>query len=212
MTTNFRKLKSQEEIFNKFIRRLSPQAQTTLKAAFKLSKHAHTGQKRDEGDPYFIHPLRVANFLIKDLKVFNPDIISSALLHDVVEDTDVPLSIIKKQFGTRIGNLVKNLTRPRPKHETEDHKRKGKLKKYYALLKADEDTRLIKCADMLDNLRSMHFVPKHHPTRRKFPRWLEEVKKYNLPLARITNKTVVIKMQKTFNQTKKYLSTKTTHT
>jgi len=205
MKNRFRDLKYQEKKFWRFAKKQPVKIQNILQAAFALAKRAHAGQTRDEGDPYFIHPLRVALFLIGDLKIKNYDIICSALLHDVVEDGDISLVAIKKQFGPAIGVLVKNLTRERPKNETEEAKKISKGRKYRAILRSDKNTRIIKCADMLDNLRSMPFIPTTHPTRRKFPRWFEEAKKYDLPLAHKTNTKMVVEMTIALNQAKKIL-------
>jgi len=207
MKNLLRDLHHQEKIFTDFLSKQPARNQNIIRSAFTLAKQAHVGQKRDEGDPYFIHPLRAAIFLIKNLKITNPDIICAALLHDVVEDAGVSLKQIQKQFGKKITILVKNLTRPRPKNETETAKKISKGRKYRAILRADKNTRLIKCADMLDNLRSMLFISKHHPTYLKFPRWLEEANKYDLPLAKKTSHAILMEMKKALSKAKKTIRT-----
>lgn len=77
--------------------------------AYVLSKTSHGNQKRHSGDPYFLHPLTVAEILT-DLKL-DQETIAAALLHDVVEDTEVPLEDIEKQFGEDVAKLVNGVTK-----------------------------------------------------------------------------------------------------
>lgn len=158
-------------------------------AALEISERAHLGQFREEGDIYLIHPIRVANILHRDLKIKDPAIIIAALLHDVLEDSEViSVSSLKRKFGARIARLVENLTRSRPEDETEESKRITKSIKLQQYFDYDHDTRLIKSADFLDNIRSWAFIPKTSPAVQKFPRWIEETEKYYLPIARQTDK------------------------
>lgn len=195
MAQSFNNLEYQERVFTRLAKRISGKNHPRIMAAHALSKRAHEGQLRDEGMPYFIHPLRVANSLIEEFDVRDGDMICAALLHDVVEDTGMPLSAIKEMFGASIARLVKNLTRPRPKRETILHKKISKGRKYMATMRCDWPTRMIKCADMLDNMRCWPGRIAMRLSDNKFPRWFGEADRYYLPLARKTNKDAEEKMR-----------------
>ena len=80
-----------------------------LSRAFSFAEKAHRGQVRASGEPYFTHPIEVAHILA-DMHL-DPATIITALLHDVVEDTDVTLEHIQQQFTDEIANLVDGVTK-----------------------------------------------------------------------------------------------------
>ena len=101
-------LKSEELInkvreYNKF---LNP---TTLTKAYNFALEAHKKQKRDEGVPYIIHPIAVANIL-SDLKLDSATI-ATGLLHDTIEDTRATYKTIKEEFGQEVADLVEGVTK-----------------------------------------------------------------------------------------------------
>lgn len=185
---NFNDLETQKKVFLDFVNSQTEESQIALRKALDVAWENHQGQFRDEGPLYVIHPIRMANILIKELEINNPDLLIAALLHDVVEDGEIRLDEINKEFGTKIFKLVKNLTRERPLNETEEEKRINKKKKFEKLMTADLDTRLVKTADLLDNVRSWPFIPKEHKSKLKFPRWFKEAENYYLPMAKKTDK------------------------
>ena len=75
-----------------------------LKEAYMFAEKVHAEQKRDSGDPYISHPIAVANILA-ELKLDGPTI-TTALLHDTIEDTSATLEDVKKKFGVEIADLV----------------------------------------------------------------------------------------------------------
>ncbi len=81
----------------------------TIQKAYEIAKTAHEGQFRDSGDPYIIHPLEVASIVV-DLGM-DSESVEAALLHDVVEDTDVTLPQIEKQFGKEVALLIDGVTK-----------------------------------------------------------------------------------------------------
>ena len=98
-----------------------------LNRAYVYSMKAHGSQKRASGDPYFSHPLEVAGILAE--YKFDSKTIITALLHDVVEDCDIPLSDIKKEFGEEVAKLVDGVTKlklikvmPKQKLSLQKHK------------------------------------------------------------------------------------------
>ena len=80
-----------------------------ISRAYKLCEHAHEGQFRSSGEPFFYHPVAVATILFE--LGMDSDTLSAALLHDVVEDTDVTIEEIEKQFGPDVAMLVSGVTK-----------------------------------------------------------------------------------------------------
>lgn len=173
--------------FKKLIKRFSEQDHKRVIVAFEFAKKHHAGQKRDEGVPYIIHPVRVANVLMKERNYYDPDVIIAALLHDVVEDSSVKVGQIGKKFGSEVKRLVSGMTRIKT--------RESKYIKYKKTMKADYRTRIIKCADVLDNMRSWPLSTLTY----KFPRWFKEVREMYLPLARHTDEHIHKEMEKLLN-------------
>jgi (p)ppGpp synthase/HD superfamily hydrolase len=89
--------------YNKFLN------SETLNKAYNFALDAHQNQKRDEGVPYIIHPVAVANIL-SDLKLDSATI-TTGLLHDTIEDTNVTFETVKKEFGEEVANLVDGVTK-----------------------------------------------------------------------------------------------------
>lgn len=203
---HFSNLSAQEKYFRRLFEFLEDEYSCVkIQEALLLAKKAHEQQFRDEGAPYVIHPIRAACTLL-ELGITSPDVISAMLLHDVVEDTGIPIDEIKKRFGKHTAILVQNVTRPRPLHETEKVKKEAKIKKYQEYLLSDHETRLIKCADMLDNIRSWSVIPKSHPSRKKFARWYSEVEQYSIPIAEKTNAQLAERMRDAFTVAKQECS------
>lgn len=189
-------LKFQREALLEYISKQDTESRAILEKALSTAERAHYGQVREEGAEYIIHPIRAVLVLLKELKITDTALIAAALLHDVVEDTDASIEDIKSNFGEEVGRLVQNLTRERPSDETEERKKEAKKKKLTEILNADESTRLVKCADLLDNMRSWKSIPEESAARKKFPRWLEETEKYSIPIAEKTNKYLASEMRK----------------
>ncbi len=187
MTQPFSDLSTQEQVLRDILFTLPQDSHEFVLRALTLAKNAHDEQTRDEGAPYIIHPIRACIELSHVSK--DPEILSAMLLHDVVEDTTTPLNYIEENFTPRTARLVYNLTRPRPEKESDEEKRSSKIEKLqWYLQSADGDTRMIKCADMLDNIRSWAAIPIGHSSRKKFNRWYEEVIAYALPIAEKTDR------------------------
>lgn len=142
--------------------------------ALKFAREQHTGQRRDEGTPFLIHPVRVAITLLTVVGTWDADIVVSALLHDVLEDCAVPRVKIRKLFGKRASQFVCALTRKHGKKETDKEKEKNKIKKLLQLTQQPLEVGLIKCADFLDNIRCAADISVYSPARQKFSRWNRE--------------------------------------
>ncbi|MFA6485798.1 MAG: HD domain-containing protein [Candidatus Magasanikbacteria bacterium] len=194
MKSRFRNIKYHEKLFHRYVKKQSARGRDILTRAFLMAQTAHINQRRYEGDQYFIHPLRVANSLIYEFKSKNCAMIAAALLHDVVEDTDIKLPTIEKEFDREIARLVKNLTRPRHDNECELSKKISKGRRYNFIMRADKKTRIVKCADMLDNMRCWCDLFLLFPKYNKITHWFGEANRYYLPLAQKTNRAIEIQM------------------
>ena len=136
------------------------------KRAFDFGMQAHDGQVRASGEPYFFHPIAVANILA-DMRL-DLDTVITALLHDTVEDCDVTLETLQSQFGASVAQLVDGVTKlsrigmqPSPNSMQAENFRK-------LLLAMSEDVRvlLVKLADRTHNMRTISFIPKDEKRQR----------------------------------------------
>lgn len=199
---NFNKLDFQLKKFVGLVQIFKDENKIELLGALEFAKKAHAGQGRYEGTPYILHPVRAAIILLDEWEVKDKKLILAALFHDLVEDTKITLREINKLYGERVAGLVKNLTRARRPGETKEEKGKNKVKKFDELMKMDKATRLVKCADLLDNIRSWKFIAKDSPARQKFNRWRNEGNFYAIPLAEKTNQRAVVAIKKALAEVK----------
>lgn len=154
--------------------------------AYEFAKAAHSGQDRDEGRPYIVHPLRMIIMMHRDWGVNDRVMLMAALMHDVVEDTDITIDQIRDQFGEKTAEYVQALTRPRDSDEDErpNDKFEAKKRKFEYYQNAPFKIRQLKMFDLIDNMGDWpHFIEIDHPTAKKFPRWLFEYKTFVIPLA-----------------------------
>ena len=140
--------------------------ESLLQKAYILSKSSHGNQKRHSGDPYFSHPLAVAEIL-SDLKLDQESIITG-LLHDVVEDTEVTLDEIEAEFGEEIAKLVDGVTKLGKIESIPSNERVAENFRKLALAMS-EDIRvlLVKLADRVHNMRTLFYVPSREKKVRK---------------------------------------------
>ena len=127
--------------------------------AFRVACERHNGQMRSSGEPYIIHPVAVAKIVLEYGMDYQS--VAAAMLHDTVEDTDLTLEEVKKDFGTEIAALVDGLTKlgkvPLDIKDKEEQQAENVRK---MLLAMSEDIRviIIKLADRLHNIRTLNFV------------------------------------------------------
>ncbi len=130
-----------------------PEQERILEAA-RLSEELHTGQLRDSGEPYFIHPLQVAEILVR-LKMDAPTIIA-ALLHDVLEDTRMNRNELRRKFGREVEGLVQGVTKIAVvKAQNRNVQESETIRKMLLAMVKDVRVILIKLADKLHNMRTL---------------------------------------------------------
>jgi guanosine-3',5'-bis(diphosphate) 3'-pyrophosphohydrolase len=136
-----------------------------LNRAYVYSVVKHGAQKRASGDPYFSHPIEVAG-LMTDLKLDEATIVT-ALLHDTVEDTLATIEEIEENFGPEIARLVDGVTKL-SKIETlsENERAAENLRKFFLAMSEDLRVLLVKLADRLHNMRTLHFIKSAEKRRR----------------------------------------------
>jgi GTP pyrophosphokinase/guanosine-3',5'-bis(diphosphate) 3'-pyrophosphohydrolase len=139
----------------------------------------HGNQKRASGDPYFAHPIEVAGILT-DYRLDTASIVT-ALLHDVIEDTDVTRGDIAQLFGDEVAELVEGVTKLSRLEATADYKRQAEnLRKFILAVSKDVRVLLVKLADRLHNMRTLQFIKS--PAKRE--RIARETLDIYAPLAR----------------------------
>ena len=128
--------------------------------AYRLADEAHQGQVRSSGDPYISHPLAVASILLD--YCMDTDTIAAALLHDVVEDTDISLEEIRKKFGDDVALLVDGVTKigQVPLNSKEEQQAEN-IRKILMAMSKDIRVIIIKLADRLHNMRTLDARPPH---------------------------------------------------
>ena len=128
-----------------------------LNRAYVFTVQKHGSQKRASGDPYFSHPIEVAG-LMTDLKL-DQDTVITALLHDTVEDTLATIEEVEEKFGPDIARLVDGVTKlSKIEQLTDDERAAENLRKFLLAMSEDIRVLLVKLADRLHNMRTLHFI------------------------------------------------------
>ena len=128
--------------------------------AYEVADAAHAGQRRRSGEPYIIHPIGVAEILAE--LGADTATMCAALLHDVVEDTEWTLEDLRSEFGDATANLVDGVTKlERVAVQTKEEQQAESLRKMLLAMADDYRVLLIKLADRLHNMRTIHHMPRH---------------------------------------------------
>ena len=129
-----------------------------IKASYDLAAEAHKNQVRSSGEPYITHPVAVANILLDFC--MDTDTIVAALLHDVVEDTDVSLDTIRKKFGEDVALMVDGVTKiGLVPLNTKEEQHAENIRKILMAMSKDIRVIIIKLADRLHNMRTLGCRP-----------------------------------------------------
>jgi guanosine-3',5'-bis(diphosphate) 3'-pyrophosphohydrolase len=136
-----------------------------LNRAYVFSMKAHGSQARASGDPYFSHPLGVAEILTR-LKLDSASI-ATGLLHDTVEDTEATLEQVQSMFGKEVAQLVDGVTKLSRLELQSDHtKHAENFRKLVLAMSNDIRVLLVKLADRLHNMQTLHFIKNADKRRR----------------------------------------------
>ncbi|HWR09411.1 bifunctional (p)ppGpp synthetase/guanosine-3',5'-bis(diphosphate) 3'-pyrophosphohydrolase [Sporomusa sp.] len=131
-----------------------------VEKAYQLAYNSHAGQLRVSGEEYICHPLGVANILA-DLQI-DAVTISASLLHDVVEDTDVTLEKLEKEFSKEVAMLVDGVTKlSRIEYKSKEEQQLENYRKMFLAMAKDIRVVLIKLADRLHNMRTLKYMAPH---------------------------------------------------
>jgi (p)ppGpp synthase/HD superfamily hydrolase len=158
-----------------------PEDAERLEDAFRFAAAAHEGQTRDEGTPFIEHPVRVAAILWNELGCRDVDLLVAALNHDVVEDSGlVDAALVASAFGERVAALVLDVTKEQVEAEDKPVRDRAYLDRLPLL---SRESRMLKLADRIDNLRSIL----HSGDLDKARRYLDVSRAEFIPLALTTD-------------------------
>ncbi len=163
LTIQEEELQTIEEAYREMVQSIKSEMEEVdiqnIRKAYELALHAHRKQRRKSGEPYILHPIAVAKISAAEIGL-GPTAIISALLHDVVEDTNVTLVEIREMFGARIAKIVDGLTKLDSAYNAESPQAEN-FKKVLSTLVDDVRVALIKMADRLHNMRTLGSMPRH---------------------------------------------------
>lgn len=131
--------------------------------AFELSFEAHKNDFRASGEPYFNHPYAVAMIVAREIPLDDISVVS-ALLHDVVEDTDFSLDVLAKEFGKEVAEIVDGVTKMGGVFKGHEITQAENYRKLLLSMVKDVRVMLVKFADRLHNMRTLEFV---HPDKQR---------------------------------------------
>jgi len=130
-----------------------------IRKAFDMALESHAAMRRKSGEPYIYHPIAVAQIAAEEIGLGTTSIVC-ALLHDVVEDTDVTLEDIEREFGKKVAMIIDGLTKISGVFDTNSSLQAENFRKMLLTLADDVRVILIKLADRLHNMRTMEFMPR----------------------------------------------------
>ncbi len=134
--------------------KLKPGDKALLRSSFEMAVEAHKTMRRKSGEPYILHPIAVARICVEEIGLGIRSTIC-ALLHDTVEDTDITLQDIQREFGPEVAKIVDGLTKIAVVMDTNTSQQAENFRKILLTLTDDPRVILIKLADRLHNMRTM---------------------------------------------------------
>jgi len=130
-----------------------------IRIAFDMALESHQNMRRKSGEPYIYHPIAVAQIAAEEIGLGTTSIVC-ALLHDVVEDTDITLEDIEREFGKKVAKIIDGLTKISGVFDYNSSLQAENFRKMLLTLADDVRVILIKLADRLHNMRTMDFMPR----------------------------------------------------
>ncbi len=146
-----------EALINNCKKNLPKVDEALISKAFEYSLEAHRNDLRASGEPYFTHPYEVANIVVEEFPLDDITVVS-ALLHDVVEDTEFTLEILSKEFGREVAEIVDGVTKISGIFRGHEITKAENYRKLLLSMVKDVRVILVKFADRLHNMRTLEFV------------------------------------------------------
>ncbi len=130
-----------------------------IRRAFELSLWAHRNDRRASGELYITHPLAVAQIVAEAIRIDDTSV-AAALLHDVVEDTELSLGLVREEFGEEMAMLIDGLTKIRGVYSNRALGQAENVRKLILSMAQDIRVMLVKFADRLHNMRTISSLPR----------------------------------------------------
>jgi len=134
-----------------------------IRRAFDLAEKAHKGEKRLTGDDFVSHPVAVA-YTLAEMGI-HLNVVAAGLLHDIVEDTDIEIETLQKEFGDDIAALVDSVTKLKQVRLKGEARYVENLRKMFLAMASDVRVVFIKFADRLHNLKTLYAMPRYKQKR-----------------------------------------------
>lgn len=151
-----------DSLVNNLIKCNKPEDRALIDKAFRIANNAHMNFRRKSGEPYIIHPISVAKIVNQEIGL-GARSIATALLHDIVEDTDYTIEDVERDFGPKIASLIDGLTKISDTYDKSSSASMQAENFRKMLLTISDDLRviLIKIADRLHNMRTLDSMPEN---------------------------------------------------
>ena len=148
--------KEVNKLYDKLLGYFKPKDQSYINRAFQYAYDGHNGQNRKSGEPYITHPLHVAIYLCE--LNFDKETIAAALLHDLIEDTEISYDDIEKEFGDEVADIVDGVTKlDKIKYSTNEEAKADAIRKMVIAMSKDIRVLILKLADRLHNIQTIEY-------------------------------------------------------
>ena len=148
--------KEVNKLYDKLLGYFNPKDQAYINKAFQYAYDGHNGQNRKSGEPYITHPLHVAIYLCE--LNFDKETIAAALLHDLIEDTDISYEDLKKEFGEEVADIVDGVTKlDKIKYSSNEEAKADAIRKMVIAMSKDIRVLILKLADRLHNIQTIEY-------------------------------------------------------
>ena len=148
--------KEVNKLYDKLLGYFNPKDQAYINRAFQYAYEGHNGQNRKSGEPYITHPLHVAIYLCE--LNFDKETIAAALLHDLIEDTEISYEDLKKEFGEEVADIVDGVTKlDKIKYSSNEEAKADAIRKMVIAMSKDIRVLILKLADRLHNIQTIEY-------------------------------------------------------